>query len=74
MSSSVLLRSKDLKKLFPEKIILRAWAAGWIKPAQKRPRFTLWPDETVASLKNRLLAGEYPPPLPSELKNRKASS
>lgn len=67
-SSSVLLRSKDLKKLLPEKLILRAWKAGWITPAQARPGFTLWPDSTVEVLKNRLLAGEYPPPLPCELR------
>lgn len=70
-SSSVLLRSKDLKKLFPEKLLLRARAAGWIAPAQARPGFTLWPDSTVEVLKNRLLAGDYPPPLACELKTKK---
>lgn len=71
LTNPVLLRSKDLKKLFPEKIILRARAAGWIIPAQTRHGFTLWPDDTVAALKARLLAGEYPPPLPCELRSRK---
>lgn len=66
----VLLRSKDLKKLVPEKLILRAWRAGWIAPALQKKGFTLWPDNTVAVIKQRLLAGEYPPPLPCEVRKR----
>lgn len=68
---SALLRSKDLKLLFSHKLILRARAAGWIAPALVRPAFTLWPDSTIKTLKARLLAGEYPPPLPCELKAKK---
>lgn len=73
-SSPMLLRSKDLKKLLPEKIFLRAWKAGWITPALQRPAFTLWPDDSAQVVKRRLMAGEYPPPLPCELPKKEGVS
>lgn len=72
--TSILVRSKDLKKQIPEKLMLRAWKAGWIKPALQKPAFTLWPDDSAQVVKRRLMAGEYPPPLPCELRKKEGVS
>ena len=52
------------------KVAYRALAAGWITPVQRRANFVLYPNNAAELVLTRLAQGEYPPPLPCELRNK----
>jgi hypothetical protein len=55
------MRAKEASEdLTGESILRQCEQAGWIKPCQRRKKFTLYRRRDVQAVAERLLYGEYP--------------